>query len=103
MTYDISFELFKEVNVDLTEDEIKFCHNGLRYGTVANLFFFKCLDYARSKEMFLNITDYQNYYSVSIKDYENEYEPHPEFKSQDIKEAVFSASEYIMNYKRVLK
>lgn len=102
MKYDINFELFKEVNVDLPEGEIKFCFDGLKYETVVNSFFFKCFDYARSKEMFLNVTDYQNYYSVSIKDYENEYEPHPEFKAQNMKEAVFKACEYIMNSKKEL-
>lgn len=103
MKYYVSFDLFKEVNVDLTEDEINFCFDGLKYETVVNSFFFKCFDYARCKEMFLNVTDYQNYYSVSIKDYENEYEPHPEFNSVDMKEAVFKACEYIMNSKKGLK
>lgn len=70
MKYNISFELFKEVNVDLQEDEIKFCFDSLKYETIINTFFFKCFDYARSKEMFLNAADYQHYHSVSIKDYE---------------------------------
>lgn len=96
MKYNISFELFKQVNTDLTEDEIKFCFDGLKYKIVVNSFFLKCFDYARSKEMFLNVTDYQHYYVVSIKDYENDYEPHPEFKSVDMVEAVIKACEYII-------
>lgn len=103
MKYDISFELFKEVNTDLSEEEIKYCFDCLKYGTVVNSFFFKCFEHARSKEMFLNVTDYQHYYVVSIKDHENEYEPHPEFKSIDIKEAVINASEYIMQYTKGAK
>lgn len=98
--YDISLELFRAVNKDLTEEDITFCYNTVfRYDTVLNIFFFKCLDYARSEEMFLNITDYQHYYVVNIKDYENDYEPHSEFKSTDLKEAVFNACEFIHNFK----
>ena len=97
--YEISFELFKEVMVDLTEEELKYCYEALKYGAVINTFYVKCFDYARSKEMFLNIVDKQYYYSVEIKDYED-YEPNPLFKHDNMKQAVFNACEYIMNYKR---
>ena len=63
-------------------------------------FFILCFQYAREQEMFLRVADQQNYYEAEIKDYENEYEPHPSFKSADIKDCVFLACEYISTYKR---
>ena len=94
--YDISFELFKVANPDLTPEEMDFCYENLKYDSIVNILFFKCLDYARKEEMFLNVTDHQHFYIVSVKDYENEYEPHPEFKSIDLKEAIFNTCEYIV-------
>lgn len=96
--YEISFELFKEVMVNLPEEELNYCYDGLKYGTVINTFYFKCFDYARSKEMFLNVSDNRYYNTiVEIKDLSIE---HPLFKHEDMKQAVFNACEYIMNYKR---
>lgn len=98
--YEVSFELFRELNIDLPEEEMKFCFDNLKYQSVRNILFFKCFEYARNKEMFLNIFDHQYHYSVEIKDYENDYEPHPSFNNVNIQQAVFNACEFIMNYKR---
>lgn len=97
--YKISYEMFKEVMKDLKEEEITFCYNNLRYKTARNTLFLKCFEYARQNEKFLNITDSQHFYIVSIKDYENEFEPHPEFRDNSLKVAVFKAIEYIVKLK----
>ena len=97
--YEISYELFKELNKHLPEEEIDFCFGNLKHQSARNILFFQCLEYTRSKEMFLHISDYQYYYSVEIKDYENDYEPHPTFNNSNVQQAVFDACEFIMNYK----
>ena len=99
--YEISLELFREVNFDMTEEEIVFCYTTLnRLGTIINAFYFKCLTYIRYKNVCLNIEDLQTYYEVSLKDFKNEFEILPQkFIGEDIKSLIFEACDYISKLK----